>query len=1044
MSLPPASALSSLIPSPLWYKDAIIYQLHVKAFFDSNNDGIGDFKGLLSKLDYLQSLGVNTLWLLPFYPSPLRDDGYDIADYRDVHPSYGTMDDFKTFVEAAHSRGLRVITELVINHTSDQHAWFQRARHAPAGSPERDFYVWSDTDQKYTGTRIIFTDTETSNWTWDPVANAYYWHRFFSHQPDLNFDHPQVLEEVIEAMYFWLDMGVDGLRLDAIPYLCERDGTNNENLPETHAVIKKIRAALDARYENRLLLAEANQWPEDVMQYFGEPDGHGNSDECHMAFHFPLMPRLYMALAQEDRHPIIDIMQQTPEIPANCQWATFLRNHDELTLEMVTDRERAYLWDHYSPDKQARINVGIRRRLAPLMGNDRRKIELMDALLMSMPGTPIVYYGDEIGMGDNIYLKDRDGVRTPMQWSSDRNGGFSRTDPAQLYMPAIMNPVYGFQGINVEAQAGQENSLLNWLKRLLAVVKEVPAFGRGTCTFLSPANRKVLAYVREHEGETVLCLANVSGTPQPVELDLEAFAGSVPVELLSGRPFPEIGELPYFITLSPYGFFWFRLTAAGEQVLPDMQQRELPTVILPKGMVEMDGKAREVLERLALPSFLASQRWFKSRYVMPEVIIQEIQPLSDRYGLLIVAVTSEQGETQHYTLPIGIAWESAQSNLEETLQAKVISRVRQVSQVGVLYEASGDEECIRLLMRGNEAFRYSGNVTTDTIADLPVKPIAGEQSNSAVLVGNDYLFKLLRQPQEGENLEEEFAAFLADTTFRNSPRLFGTWTDRKGVTLGLLQEAIPNQGDGWQFTLDYLEGITPATINDYAALARQLGKRTAELHQALASQPENPAFAPEKVTSENRETLVGQALQTAESAFEALQAAHASLEDETKELAETVMAQRARIETLLTLPYLITQPAIRVHGDYHLGQVLVNENDVTILDFEGEPSRSIEERRRRTLALKDVAGMLRSFDYASATALLEKTEKERQSYRPLLEKWKELANHSFLEGYGEIQPRILTFFLIEKACYEIVYESEHRPAWLSIPLAGLLELIKGE
>ncbi len=541
-----------------WYRDAIIYQLHIKAFFDSDGNGMGDFAGLIDRLDYIASLGVTAIWLLPFYPSPMRDDGYDIADYRTVNPVYGTMRDFRRFVAEAHKLGIRVIVELVINHTSDQHPWFQRARHAKPGSAARNFYVWSDTDKRYSGTRIIFIDTEKSNWTWDPVANAFFWHRFYSHQPDLNFDNPHVMAEVKRLMHYWLDMGVDGLRLDAIPYLVERDGTNNENLPETHAVLKEIRAELDAGYPDRMLLAEANQWPEDTRPYFGE------GDECHMAFHFPLMPRMYMALAQEDRHPITDIIRQTPDIPDGCQWAIFLRNHDELTLEMVTAEERDYLWRTYASDSRARINLGIRRRLAPLLDNDRRKIELMNGLLLSMTGTPVVYYGDELGMGDNYFLGDRDGVRTPMQWSADRNGGFSRANPQQLYLPPIMDPVYGFQAVNVEAQQNEASSLLNWMRRMISVRKQHPAFGRGTLTVLLPQNRKILAYVREYENERILCVVNLSRAAQAVELDLSVWRGAVPIELAGNAAFPPIGTLPYMLTLPAYGFFWFLLAPEAD------------------------------------------------------------------------------------------------------------------------------------------------------------------------------------------------------------------------------------------------------------------------------------------------------------------------------------------------------------------------------------------------------------------------------------------------------------------------------------------------
>jgi maltose alpha-D-glucosyltransferase/alpha-amylase len=547
---------------PQWYKDAIIYELHVRCFHDANGDGIGDFRGLIEKLDYLQDLGVTCLWLLPFFPSPLRDDGYDIADYTGIHPAYGTMDDFTEFLAAAHERGMQVLIELIVNHTSDQHPWFQAARAAPPGSPERDFYVWSDTDHKYAGTRVIFTDTHTSNWTWDPVAGAYFWHRFFSHQPDLNFDNPRVEQEVIRAMQFWLDLGVDALRLDAIPYLVEREGSSNENLPETHQLIKRLRAAMDAGYAGRLLLAEANQWPSDVRAYFGE------DDECQMAFHFPLMPRLFMALRLEDRHPVIEIMRQTPAIPPGCQWGLFLRNHDELTLEMVTDEERDYMYFAYSADPRMRVNVGIRRRLAPLLENDRDRIELLHSILLSFPGTPILYYGDEIGMGDNIYLGDRHGVRTPMQWSVDRNAGFSRANPARLYSPVVMDPVYGYQAVNVEARQSEPSSLLNWIRHMIAIRKLFHAFGRGTIEFLEPTNRTVLAYLRRYEGEQVLCVANLSRFAQPFECDLSSLAGLTPVEMRGYVEFPRIGETPYPLTLGPYGFLWLELQSREESARP--------------------------------------------------------------------------------------------------------------------------------------------------------------------------------------------------------------------------------------------------------------------------------------------------------------------------------------------------------------------------------------------------------------------------------------------------------------------------------------------
>ncbi len=541
-----------LKPEPGWYKDAIIYQVHVRTFLDSNGDGIGDFQGLAQKLDYVQELGVNAIWLMPFFPSPLRDDGYDIADYRSVHPKYGTIEDFKAFLSIAHDRGIRVIIELVANHTSDQHPWFQESR-SSQNNPKRDWYVWSDTDTRYQGTRIIFLDTEMSNWAWDPISKSYYWHRFFSHQPDLNYDNPAVREEMWSVMKFWLDLGVDGFRLDAVPYLIEREGTHCENLPETHEVIRELRKKIDAEFPGAMLLAEANQWPADLRPYFG------SGDEFHMAFHFPLMPRMFMGLRLEDRKPITEILQQTPEIPPSCQWCIFLRNHDELTLEMVTDVERDYMYDIYASDKTMRLNLGIRRRLAPLLDNDRRRIELMNGMLMSLPGTPIIYYGDEIGMGDNVHLGDRNGVRTPMQWTGGSNGGFSNADPESLYAPPILNPVYGFQTVNVLSQKRFEHSLLSWMKHLIRVRRSTPVFGAGSIEFIYPANHRVLAYIRQFGKETVLVVNNLSSSAQAVELDLRQYKGNILIEMFGKNIFPRIGDLPYLLTMGPYQFFWFRL-----------------------------------------------------------------------------------------------------------------------------------------------------------------------------------------------------------------------------------------------------------------------------------------------------------------------------------------------------------------------------------------------------------------------------------------------------------------------------------------------------
>src|SRR6202453_1103918 len=656
---------------PLWYKDALIYELHVRAFYDSNKDGIGDFPGLVQKLDYLQDLGVTCLWLLPFFPSPLKDDGYDISDYMNVHPMYGTLEDFQTFLEAAHERDLQVLIELVVNHTSNQHPWFQRARLAPPGSPERDFYVWSPTDQLYKDARIIFTDTEKSNWTWDETAKAYYWHRFFSHQPDLNFDNPMVVDEVLKAMRFWLDMGVDALRMDAIPYLCERDGTSCENLPETHAVIKRIRAAIDADYANRLILAEANQWPADVRPYFGD------GDECHMAFHFPLMPRIYMALRQEDRLPITDIMAQTPAIPESCQWGLFLRNHDELTLEMVTSDERDYMNLAYASDARMRVNVGIRRRLAPLVDNNRRRIELLNSLLLSFPGTPIMYYGDEIGMGDNIYLGDRNGVRTPMQWNSDRNAGFSKCDPARLYFPVIMDPIWGYQSINVEAQQFDQSSLLHWTRNMIALRKLFHVFGRGTQEFLNPDNRKILAYIRHFEedgsSEIVLCVANLSRFSQPVSLDLARFAGMIPVEMLGYVTFPAITSQPYPLTLAPYSFLWLELQPAPEVPEPAQVPEDEPILnLLNQGIEGLLTAPGLLLLQQLLTTYLPHQRWFgaKSRTIKTVAVLDSAELHGRNAVLVFLQLTYDDDTTSVYQLALTISTGAAADTIRASDPAR--------------------------------------------------------------------------------------------------------------------------------------------------------------------------------------------------------------------------------------------------------------------------------------------------------------------------------------------------------------------------------------
>ncbi len=678
------------VTDPLWYKDAIIYEIHVRAFYDSNGDGMGDFPGLTAKLDYLQDLGVTAIWLLPFFPSPWRDDGYDIADYTDVHPSYGTLKDFQVFLREAHARGIRVITEIVVNHTSDQHPWFQRSRRAQPGSPWRDFYVWSDTPDRYKEARIIFKDFETSNWTWDPVARAYYWHRFFSHQPDLNFDSPLVKDALYKVIDFWLEMGVDGFRLDAIPYLYEREGTNCENLPETHKYLKELRHYIDSKYPGRLMLAEANQWPEDAIAYFGE------GDECNMAFHFPVMPRLFMSIRMEDRYPITEILDQTPPIPPTCQWATFLRNHDELTLEMVTDEERDYMYRVYAQDRQMRINLGIRRRLAPLLGNDRRGIELMNALLFSLPGTPVLYYGDEIGMGDNIYLGDRNGVRTPMQWSSDRNAGFSRANPQKLYLPVTIDPEYHFEAVNVEAQQNNSNSLLWWMKHLIEQRKNFAAFGRGTIEFLTCDNRKVLAFTRRFEDETILVVANLSRFPQSLVLNLDEFRDLTPVEIFGRANFPIVAEGGYSLSLGAHSFYWFALQARpliGESLNVVPTADRLPELVVASFSTIFEPRALADLGRL-LPPFLVTRRWFlgKHRPILNLELVDVIPVPGTPGNLLIMEVSYGDGEPEVYTMPTALATGEDLERVRREMGDAALLRVRtENGEVGALYGAVWNE-----------------------------------------------------------------------------------------------------------------------------------------------------------------------------------------------------------------------------------------------------------------------------------------------------------------------------------------------------------------
>ncbi len=1092
---------------PLWYKDAIVYEVHVKAFQDANNDGVGDFRGLIDRLDYLEELGVNTLWLLPFYPSPLRDDGYDISDYHNVNPSYGTRQDVRTLIRELHRRHMRLVTELVINHTSDQHAWFQAARRAPAGSAKRNYYVWNDSKLKYQGTRIIFTDTEESNWAWDNVARSYYWHRFFSHQPDLNFDNPQVVKALTRVMRFWLDMGVDGMRLDAIPYLVERDGTNCENLPETHAVIKRMRQVVDANYKGRMFLAEANMWPEDVREYFGD------GDECHMAYHFPLMPRMYMALAQEDRFPITDILSQTPDIPDICQWALFLRNHDELTLEMVTDKERDYMYKAFANDPRMRVNVGIRRRLAPLLENDLDKIKLMNCLLMTMPGTPIIYYGDEIGMGDNFYLGDRNGVRTPMQWSPDRNAGFSRADPQRLYLPPIMDPIYGFESVNVEAQTRSPSSLLNWMRLLIAVRRSHTAFGRGTLKLLRPGNRKIFAYLRIYGEEILLCVANLARSPQPVEVDLSEYKGRVPVELTSRTPFPPVGELPYLLTLPRYGFYWFELSAEAlpptwHEDLPPLEAIPMLVLTEPRGFFQQKppdlmgyeelvvGGVRQRLEGNVLPAYLDHQRWFAGKAGgVQRVAFNALGAWQSERGRWLVStcrVSYADGGEQQYFLPLSIRWGDPEELPPEHL-ARVVSRMRRKAEQGLLLEAQADDGFCRDLVQGMgkrlEIGLHAGRlrfIPTSSYhdwvrsdADWTVHRPSLEQSNTNLILGDKLVLKLYRKIEAGMNPELEVGRFLTEVTpFRHIAPVLGAleWLPDAGEPwlLAILQGYVENQGSAWDYTLGYLARFLEnwqSVLNGEHAYPREsphaaflplmnlLGRRTGELHQALAIPTINEAFGHELMEVGEAQAWVDKVREDVGLTLDQLAAGLDRLPEALRPRAAALVDRRQQMETAVGSMGLgdLRTVKIRYHGDYHLGQVLMSGNDFVIIDFEGEPGRSLAERRQRGSPLKDVAGMLRSFDYAAAIAA-ERTHSESPAagvaVEQLLRSWRQEVKGAFLEGYNSgvagcpACPReswqmslLIRLFSLEKALYEIRYELANRPQWVHVPLDGLAELM---
>ena len=1052
---------TSIDTDGLWFKDAIIYEVHVRAFSDSEEDGIGDFRGLTRKLDYLQDLGITALWLLPFFPSPWRDDGYDISDYNDVHPAYGTLRDFQAFLKQAHRRGIRVLTEVVLNHTSDQHPWFQRSRRSPPGSRWRDFYVWSDTPDKYQDARIIFKDFETSNWTWDPVAKAYYWHRFYSHQPDLNFDNPHVREAILAVIDFWFDLGVDGFRLDAVPYLYERQGTNCENLPETHEFLRQLRSHIDSKYKERVLLAEANQWPEDAAAYFGR------ADECHMAFHFPLMPRLFMAIRMEDRFPILEILKETPSIPPTCQWALFLRNHDELTLEMVTDEERDYMYRVYAQERGMRINLGIRRRLAPLLENDRRKIELMNALLFSLPGTPVIYYGDEIGMGDNIYLGDRNGVRTPMQWSADRNAGFSRTNPQKLYLPITIDPQYHYESVNVETQQNNPHSLLWWMKHLIEQRKQSKAFSRGTLEFLRPSNRKVLAFYRRYQEETILVIANLSRLPQHVELDLGSYKGLTPVEIFGRTQFPLITDQPYIITLGGLGFYWFSLEARASQesTLTPAQEAELPVLTVASFEEVFERQSFTSLLRFLQP-FLKTRRWFqgKGRSVRSIDIADQVPITGTTSQILLAEIEYVEGDPEIYVLPTAVASGDAAEQIKTKLPGVSGGRLRSPDGAeGILYGAVWDPAfCDALLgaiarrrrIRGergelagshNRVFRQ---VWGERHPDLGVSVVYAEHTNTSVIFGGRFILKIFRRIEPGVHPEIELSAFLTEKQFPQVPPFTGAIDYRppagESMSVAALHGFVQNQGDAWHFTLDRLsqffdaalarhesEHTTPEgsrhplalrnadnpqhvheLIGAFADSARLLGHRTAELHLALASDPIDLRFTPEPFTDHSRQAYYHSMMGLITETFQLLRHRGGSLPVTAQEDVQKLLGMQDQVRKCFrSIPdRRIAALKIRLHDDLRLEKVLYTGKDFVFVGLGGRAGRPLSERRIKRSPLRDVANMLLSFEYAANSVLHDQVPgiTTRPENIPALEfwltYWRDWVTATYLKGYFETAP----------------------------------------
>ena len=1096
----------------LWFKDSIFYALSIQSFFDSSNDGSGDISGLIQKLDYLEDLGVTCLSLLPFYPSPLRDNGYDISDFTNVHPNYGTLDDFKLFLKEAHKRGMQVVIDMIMNHTSVDHAWFQRARKAAPDSSERDFYVWSDTQEKFAEADIIFKDYESSNWEWDNQAKSYYWHRFYSHQADLNYDNPAVRQEVQKVIDFWFQLGVDGMRLTSVMFLFRKEGTNCENLPEVHDFLKRLRNYVDENHPGKILIAETNLWPEEAAEYFGE------GKECHMNYHYPLMPRLYMALQTEDRYPIIDILEQTPTIPENTQWALFLRNHDDLMLSMVTEEERDYLYKVFAQDKGAKINRGIRRRLAPLLSNDRRKIELLNSLLFSLPGTPVIYYGDEIGMGDNIYLGDRNGVRTPMQWNADRNAGFSGANPQKLYLPVIRDPQYRYEAVNVENQSSNPSSLLWWMKNLIAMRKRLKSFSKGRTEFLDSTNSHILSYIRSTENESILVVANLSKYSQAVELELEQYKGIQPIEIFSQNKFSEIQEHPYSFTLGPYGYYWFLLEQSEvmEQVPVERKIEELEIDVSWPDFLETYTTKR-AFERQILPKYLQAMRWFggKSKKIVALDIHQyPAMQMQDRaVYLLQIGVRYTDGLPESYFLPIQFVTnaEDIVLYLKNEPQA-VLCYLKTPETQGVIIDAIYGEDFRtevfhQIKTNGTIPVRdgflqfESGKVLDDMEIereDVQSEILKAEQSNTSVIYNGQFFFKIYRKLDTDINPDLELVRFLSDSTdFANAPRYgggiqFENTREKTFTILGLLQNKIPNQGEAWTMMLSTLDryyekvlvqngrGVEPLPIVEKSEMRFEdlpeklqdligpvtyervtlLAKRTAEMHVALASDQENPDFCPERFSQHYQRSIYSGHRKLVADKLNGLAQRMDSLPEHIATEAKQVLELREDILNCFSEIYSqkINATKTRVHGDYHLGQVLFNGRDFFIIDFEGEPLHTISERRLKKTPFKDVAGMIRSFHYA-AFGQLVLNQNYRKEDMAILEEWAHQWFHyvsnfyltayldvvrgqSFIPDDPSALQLLLRNYILEKAIYEVGYEMNARPEWLRIPIRGVLYAMK--